>query len=309
MQPASDGRAADAAPLDSSRLPVPPSCPLSSSSPHPRRALLSAGAAILLWAGLAALGLKLKHVPPFLLVGCALLLGSLPGLRHVRLRGLRPRILLLGVYGLFAYHLCLFVALRSAPAVVANLLNYLWPLLIVVLSPVILQGMALRPRHLLGALLGFGGAALLVLRGGGAAPLTGASAMGYLLALAAAVIWSTYSLLTKRVAPFPTSTIATFCLASGLLALACHAVLEPRYLPTLVDAPYLLLVGLGPMGAAFYLWDRAMKDGDPRAIGTLAYATPLLSTLLIAALGERVLTPAVLAGAALITGGAVIGTR
>jgi drug/metabolite transporter (DMT)-like permease len=283
---------------------------LSASSPHPRRALVSAGAAILLWAGLAALLLKLKHVPPFLLVGCALLLGSLLGLRHVRLRGLRPRILLLGIYGLFAYHLCLFVALRSAPAVVvANLLNYLWPLLIVVLSPLILPGMALRPRHLLGALLGFSGAALLVLRGGGAAAPTGASAVGYLLALAAAVIWSTYSLLSKRVAPFPTSTIATFCLASGLLALACHAALEPRYVPTLADAPYLLLVGLGPMGAAFYLWDRAMKEGDPRAIGTLAYATPLLSTLLIAALGEGTLTPAVLAGAALITGGAVIGTR
>jgi drug/metabolite transporter (DMT)-like permease len=123
------------------------------------------------------------------------------------------------------------------------------------------------------------------------------------------VIWSTYSLLTKRVAPFPTSTVATFCAASGILSLACHAAFEPRYAPTLADAPWLLLVGLGPMGGAFYLWDRALKEGDPRAIGTLAYVTPLLSTLLVAASGQGTLTAPALAGGGLIMAGAVIGTR
>lgn len=123
------------------------------------------------------------------------------------------------------------------------------------------------------------------------------------------MIWSTYSLLVKRVAPFPTSSVAIFCLASGLLSLACHAVFEPRYLPALADAPYLVLVGLGPMGGAFYLWDIAMKSGDPRALGTLAYTTPLLSTLLVAASGEGALTAAALVGGGLIMSGAVIGTR
>jgi drug/metabolite transporter (DMT)-like permease len=282
---------------------------LNAPPPHPRRAIVCAAAAIALWAALALLALKLKHVPPFLLVGCALLLGSTLGMRRASLRATRPGVLLLGIYGLFAYHFCLFVALRWAPPVEANLLNYLWPLLIVVLSPVVLPGTTLRPRHVAGAVLGFSGAAMLIARGGGDLGLSGTGSAGYLLALAAAVIWSTYSLLTKRVAPFPTSSIAIFCLASGLLSLACHAAFEPRYVPTLSDAPYLLLVGLGPMGAAFYLWDVAMKEGDPRAIGTLAYATPLLSTLLIAAFGEGTLTPAALVGAAFITSGAVIGTR
>lgn len=276
--------------------------------PHARRAFASAAAAIALWASLAALSLKLKHVPPFFLAGCALLIGSTLGLRRIRLRTTRPGVLLLGVYGLFAYHLCLFVALRWAPPVEANLLNYLWPLLIVVLSPAVLPGTTLKPRHVVGALLGFAGAAALVAQGGGPeAP--GNRVAGYVLAVAAAVIWATYSLLTRRVAPFPTSTIATFCLISGLLSLSCHGLFEPRYTPTLAEAPFVLFVGLGPMGGAFYLWDVAMKEGDPRAIGTLAYATPLLSTLLIAVFGEGTLSPAALAGAALITGGAVIGTR
>jgi drug/metabolite transporter (DMT)-like permease len=271
-----------------------------------RRAILDALAAIALWSTLAVLGLKLRHVPPFLLVGCALLLGGAVGARHVRLRETPPGIVLLGVYGLFAYHLCLFLALRLAPAVEANLVQYLWPLLIVVLSPLLLPGTPLRARHVAGAALGFGGAALLVT--GGRWSLDAKGLPGYSLALAAAVIWSTYSLLTKRVRRFPTSAIATFCLASGILALACHAALEPRYVPRASDVAWLVPLGLGPMGVAFYLWDRAMKDGDPRVIGTLAYVTPMLSTLLIAAAGEGRLGPLSASAMALIVGGAALGT-
>jgi drug/metabolite transporter (DMT)-like permease len=269
--------------------------------------MLHALAAIALWSTLAALALALRGVPPFLLVGLALLLGSVFGLRQVRWRSLRPGILLLGVYGLFAYHFCLFLALRLAPPVEANLLNYLWPLLIVVLSPVIVRGAALSPRHVIGALLGFGGAALLV-TGGGAVGLAGGAAPGYALAFAAALIWSTYSLLTKRLGDFPTSDVSAFCLVSGLLSLACHVLFEPRHVPTLAELPWLLAIGLGPMGAAFYLWDRALKRGDPRRIGTLAYLTPLASTALVALVGGGALRASSAVAAGLIVGGAAIGS-
>jgi drug/metabolite transporter (DMT)-like permease len=272
----------------------------------PRRATFDALAAIALWSTLALLGTKLRHVPPFLLVGSALLLGAVYGVRRIDLRGTRPAVLLLGVYGLFAYHFCLFLALRLAPAVEANLINYLWPLLIVVLSPAFIAGAALGVRHVLGALLGFGGAALLVT--GGSLGFSRGAAGGYALALAAAVIWSTYSLLTKRIRDFPTSAIATFCLVSGVLSLACHALFEPRYTPGPGELPYLLLIGLGPMGAAFYLWDRALKGGDPRTIGTLAYLTPLASTTLLALFGGGRVGGTSLAAAGLIVGGAVVGT-
>lgn len=288
------------------REPVVPSGPSPSPTSMPRHPTLNALAAIALWSTLAVLALRLREVPPFLLVGCALLLGALWGARSIRLRAVSLPVLLLGVYGLFAYHFCLFVGLRLAPPVEANLLNYLWPLLIVVLSPIFVRGAALRPRHVAGALLGFGGAALLVT--GGRLGLSGEGTAGHLFAIAAAVIWATYSLASKRLGGFPVSGIATFCLVSGLLSLLCHAAFEPAYRPALADVPFLLLIGLGPMGAAFYLWDRAMKAGDPRVIGTLAYLTPLASTLLVAASGEGRLTRTSLVAMALIVGGAIVGT-
>jgi len=272
----------------------------------PRRATLLALGAIALWASLAALATRLAHVPPFALVGVSLALGGLAGLRREGLRAARPAVVLLGVYGLFAYHLCVFLALRLAPPVEANLVNYLWPLLIVVLSPALVPGATLRPRHLLGALLGFAGAALLVT--GGRLTLPASGLAGYGLAALGALIWATYSLLTRRLGQVPTSAVAVSCLASGALSLACHALLEPPWRPAAADLPPLLLIGLGPMGAAFYLWDRALKDGDPRAIGTLAYLTPLLSTLLLAATGAGRPSPLALAAGALVVGGALLGS-
>jgi drug/metabolite transporter (DMT)-like permease len=233
-------------------------------------------------------------------------LGGLIGARRLSLRGLRLPVLALGVYGLFAYHFCLFLALRLAPPVEANLLNYLWPLLIVVLSPLFVSGTALRARHVVGALLGFMGAALLVT--GGRLGFAREGLLGYALAVAAAVIWSTFSLATRRLGGFAVSTVSAFCLVSGALALLCHALFEPSYHFAAADVPWLLAIGLGPMGAAFYLWDRALRDGDPRVVGTLAYLTPLLSTLLIALVGQGRLGATSAAAMGLIVGGAVVGT-
>ena len=144
---------------------------------------------------------------------------------------------------------------------------------------------------------------------GGKLGFAGEYALGYAAALGSALVWSTYSLATKRFAALPTATIGLYCAASGALALACHFLFEPRYVPTLAELPWLLALGLGPMGAAFFLWDYALKRGDPRAIGALAYLAPLLSTLVLVAAGEGSLGPLTLAAMALIIGGAVLGGR
>ena len=179
--------------------------------------------AIALWASLASLGVALKHLPPFLLTGLALVIGSVPAWPLVRHWRVPPRTLALGVYGLFGYHFLLFMALRLAPAVEANLVNYLWPLFIVVLAPVFLPGLKLRAAHVLAAVAGFGGAAIAILAGGA----SGTWSWGYVLALGAAFMWASYSLWTRRVPAFPTAAIGLFGLVSGLLSLACHALLEP----------------------------------------------------------------------------------
>ena len=266
---------------------------------------LEALGAIFLWALLAALAVRLSSVPPFLLTGVALLVGSLVGVRSLLSRPPPLAALALGVYGLFGFHFFLFLALRRAPPVEANLVNYLWPLLIVLLAPVLVPGVRWSARHGLAALLGFGGAALLI--GSGAERLGRGELLGYAFALASAFIWSTYSLATRRFAHFPTGYVAWFCLVSGLASLACHFAFEPAVVPAAADWPWMLALGVGPMGAAFFLWDRAMKRGDPRSLGNLAYLTPLLSTVVLVLAGAGSFGPATLIAMVLILAGAWLG--
>lgn len=274
------------------------------------QANLYALGAIALWASLASLGVSLTHIPPFLLTGIALIIGSVPAwpfvLRDPSQWRIPARTLALGVYGLFAYHFLLFIALRHAPPVEANLVNYLWPLFIVVLAPVVLPGVALRLPHVLAALLGFGGAAIAM---AGGRELSGTLAWGYLPALAAAFIWATYSLLTKRVAAFPTTAIGLFGLVSGVLSLLCHVVLEPPASLQARDWTLLAVLGLGPLGASFFLWDKALKLGDARHIGILSYITPLASTALLLLVSGRPFNWSIAISTAMIISAAVLGMR
>ena len=279
-------------------------------SSSPLQANLYALGAIALWASLASLGVSLTHIPPFLLTGITLIIGSVPAwpfvLRDPSQWRIPMRTLALGVYGLFAYHFLLFIALRHAPPVEANLVNYLWPLFIVVLAPVVLPGVALRVPHVVAALLGFGGAAIAIV---GGRELSGTLAWGYIPATAAAFIWATYSLMTKRVTAFPTTAIGLFGLVSGALSLLCHVLLEPSVTLQARDWSLLAVLGLGPLGGAFYLWDKALKLGDARHIGILSYITPLASTTLLIVVSGRSFSWSIGLATAMIISAAVMGMR
>lgn len=282
---------------------------------------LYALAAIAMWASLAALALSLSHVPAFLLTGVSLMMGSALAwpavIRRPALWRLPPHTLAFGVLSLFGYHFLLFMGLRLAPAVEVNLINYLWPLLLVVLAPLYLPGMRLRALHLIAVALGFGGAILAIWGAQADTASTTPSALnptlGYLLAVGAAAAWANYSLQTKRLAlhgrGFSTAAIGLFGLLSGAISLLCHWALEPAITLSGQDWGLLALLGLGPLGASFFLWDQALKLGDARHIGVLSYITPVASTTLLLVVSGRPLTLSIGLAAALIMGAAVLGTR
>lgn len=270
------------------------------------KAYIHALLAILLWSMLAFLGLQLSKMPPFLLVGVALLIGAACSIHKISQWRVSFDALLLGIYGLFGYHFCFFIALRNAPPVEANLINYLWPLFIVILSPLFLRAYSLRVNHILAAFTGLTGAAFIVT--GGRFNFNSDYLFGYVLAALSAFIWASYSLMIKRIKPFPNASIGLFCFCSGILSLSMHFLLEKEYVFASGDYTMLLLLGLGPMGAAFYLWNSALKNGDPRIIGSLAYLTPLLSTIILILTGNGSFSFVTIIAMALIIGGAAIGS-
>lgn len=277
------------------------------------RATAIGALAIVMWSTLALLTAESGVVPPFQLVALAFGIAAATSMVFWLARGRNPLRVLrqpagawaLGVAGLFGYHFFYFLALRQAPPLQANLLNYLWPLLIVLFSA-FLPGEHLRPRHVLGGLAGMSGAALLVMQGGEAG-FRSEHALGYAAAAACAVVWAGYSVLNRRFREVPTDAVGGFCAATAVLALLCHLAFEVTAWPAGWQWGAVLGLGLGPVGAAFFVWDYGVKHGNIRALGVLSYATPLLSTALLIAFGRGVLSASVAVAALLIIGGAVIG--
>jgi drug/metabolite transporter (DMT)-like permease len=279
------------------------------------RATAIGAGAILLWSTLAVLGTRVASLPPFQTTAIAFAVAAVAGFATLAATGRplatglsrAPIAWAVGLFGLFGYHACFFAALAWAPPVQANLLNYLWPLLIVLFAAV-LPGERLSVWHVAGVTMGLAGAGFVV-AGAGAGPAQADAWPGYLAAVAAAVIWAAYSVASRRLGSVATETVAGFCAGSALLAWAAHGALETWTPPTTGHWMALLLLGLGPVGAAFFAWDHGVKRGDIRALAGFSYATPLASTglLLLDGAGE----PTALLGLAalLIVGGALLAAH
>jgi len=228
-----------------------------------------------------------------------LVTGQLP-----TLRGIDWKIYAFGTAGLFGYHFLYFSALSLAPAAEAGLIAYLWPLLIVLFSG-FLPDERLKAGHIIGGLVGFAGAAVIVINGG--VNFKTDAMLGYGLAILCAITWSSYSVISRRLGQTPTSSVAIFCLATAVLSGLAHVGLESTVWPTEVTTWLAVLgLGVGPVGLAFFVWDTGVKHGDIQLLGVASYAAPLLSTFVLVIAGIAELTWALFVATLLITFGAAL---
>lgn len=280
-----------------------------------RTATLIGLTAIIMWSLLAVLTVATGRIPAFQLAAMTFAIGGLVGcaswlLRSGAAASLRQPLVAwaVGVGGLFGYHALYFLALRLAPPAEAGLLNYLWPLLIVVFSS-LLPGERLALHHIVGALLGLVGTVLLF-AGSTGAQYDAAQIPGFVAAFVAAFVWAAYSVLSRRLKAVPTDAVAGFCLATAALATVVHLAVETTVWPeTPLQWLGIVALGLGPVGAAFYAWDIGMKRGDIRVLGAASYATPLLSTAFLIVAGFAQATATIALAALLIAGGGLIAAR
>jgi drug/metabolite transporter (DMT)-like permease len=281
-----------------------------------RTATLIGLTAILMWSLLTVMTVATGTIPAFQLAAMTFAIGALVGSltwigRLEALSALRQPALAwaVGVGGLFGYHALYFLALRFAPPAEAGLLNYLWPLLIVLFSS-LLPGERLAPHHIVGALLGLAGTVLLFAgnrSGGGFAP---GQMPGLVAAFVAAFVWASYSVMSRRLKSVPTDAVAGFCGVTALLAALVHGLVEQTVWPdTLLQWLAVIGLGIGPVGAAFYAWDVGMKRGDIRVLGAASYATPLLSTAFLVLAGFAKASANIALAAILIAGGGLIAAK
>jgi len=279
-----------------------------------RSATLIGFSAILMWSLLSLLTVASGTVPPFQLAAMTFAIGGALGattwlFRRDAAHALKQpwQVWALGVAGLFGYHALYFLALRLAPPAEAQLVSYLWPVLIVLMSA-LLPGERLRSHHIAGALIALCGT--VVLFTGRGVMLTAAYLPGFAAAFIAAFVWAAYSVLSRRFADVPSDAVVGFCVSTAILAAISHGLFERTHWPeNLRQWLAVVALGVGPVGAAFYVWDIGMKRGDIRVLGVGSYVAPLLSTLFLVLAGYAAASISLVVAAMLIAGGGVLAAK
>jgi len=291
------------------------------------RPYLAGVGAILCWASLAAsVGESLREVPPEAVLFHGLLTAGLSLGAWEVLRGRAEggggfntlkwpgwRAAAYGVYGIWGYHTLLVMALFLAPKVEANILNYTWSLWIVIFGSFV-PGHRFSLRVLVAALTGFAGVALVIgwpawERGWASLEWSGARMSGLALALGAGVCWGSFTAFMRRFVPPRRGNMAMFCLLSAGVALVFLLARGVSPVPNLTYLPLVIYIGLVPLGLSFVLWEFAARGCNVQVLGFLSFFTPVLSTTLLAWTSGEGVGISLLAGLALILGGAFLGSR
>jgi drug/metabolite transporter (DMT)-like permease len=205
--------------------------------------------------------------------------------------------------GLLLSDILFVLALRHIPAAEANLIIYLWPVMVVLLAaPLGLA--ALRPHHIAGVMLGLAGAALVL---GG--DVGGLSWAGIGLAAGGGLAWAIFVVFRLWQGEGAPDALVRGLGLSAALALALHLLLEDWVMPPPAALAGTFLVGGVPLALGNLAWDHGMRKGNRVLLPTLAYATPLVSALLLIGAGLATPTLGLLAGAALIVAAGVVAAR
>jgi len=282
-----------------------------------RKANLFALLAVLFWSTApTAFKLGLRYQDTFqLLTGATLssfvILGMIliPGGRFRKLASFGWRdlgfSLLMGFLNPIAYYLILFRAYSILPAQVAQPLNMIWPIVLVLISiPMLRQNIGWKS---IGAmLLSFAGVFVVSLQGGS----TGndpENKLGIILALSTSLIWSFYWIFNARDKKDPVVRLFLNFLFASLFLIVLGLLkgdLFPGSLQAWGTAAY---VGVFEMGVTFVLWLMAMQYAPSTdRISNLVYIAPFLNLVFVNLVLDEKIFQTTVYGIILLVSGIVI---
>jgi len=215
---------------------------------------------------------------------------------------------LLGFLNPFLYYLVVFKAYSLLPAQMAQPLNMIWGIVLVLISIPILK-QKVRLIDMFALLVCFAGVVVISTEG----DLSGfqvKSPLGVFLAVGSSLVWSFYWVLNVRDKRDSVVRIfLNFVFGFGFILLSVIFVFSIK-VPAIEGVLGAFYVGLFEMGLAFALWVKALKLSDATVdISILIYIVPFISFVFIHIfVGERIMISSVV-GAVLIIGGILINKQ
>lgn len=196
------------------------------------------------------------------------------------------KVIISGLFGITVYTVFLSTAFGLAkPEEVGliNLINYLWPVWIVILEIILLKRKSRKIIFFTGISLGFAG--LIISSNFTSINFSTTSFTPHILALTGGFLWALYSVLLKKwkISDEQSGTALNFIICS-VIAAAIGAFNGDWSTAQSWNGEalfWILFGGIGPVGVAYYLWEIGIKNGSIGFIASLSYFIPVGSSLLI----------------------------
>lgn len=218
----------------------------------------------------------------------------------------RSEILVVVLSGLcfFAYYFTYAYALNFIPAVEASMINYLFPIMIVVFA-IFIHGEKLTWKKAAAIILGFLGVAVIATNGN----LLGfrlSNPVGDLMALAAAMSWGLFSNLGKWLKRNNVLCNYLFIAMAFVLSAIAMFTMSGFKLPSVRSLLLLALMALTNLTLGLSIWMRILKTVPTTLVACMTFITPFINLLFITVfLGER-MTGMQLVGALLVVLGIAV---
>ena len=197
--------------------------------------------------------------------------------------------IVLGFLGTYLYYILLYFGYANAQGLEVLVLQYSWPIFIVLLSVFILNE-KLTPRRGLAVLLGFVGVALVLTKGN----ITEIHLDNYfvdMLVIGAALSFGLFSVLSKKVNLEPYTMIMIFFLTASIASLVSMLLFSDFSLPTKDSIVPVLVNGLFVNGFSYIFWIKALKEAEASFVAPLVFLTPVLSALYLIIFFQEPLLP------------------
>ncbi len=213
---------------------------------------------------------------------------------------------LIGILGVCGTDMAYISAVKYAPPAHVDFIDYLWPFLVIIFTS-FLPRERFTMQHMIGGFLGLMGVFLLLTGGNGWMGFKGYYVPGYLFALAAAVIWSSYTVFSAWYQKMPIEMIGLFCGVGALFSLGLHVYYETFVLPSLFETLLVFVLGLSS-GFAYLFWIHGTQKGDVKLLGILAYFTPVISMSLLVFFDKEPMSIALVLACVMVVTGVVVGS-
>lgn len=253
---------------------------------QPRGATAVGYSGLLMWSCYALLVSAMKGVPTFEMLTIIFLCGFIAIASRLTIRGewykiKQPVIVwVVGVVGILGNDFTTIAAFKAAPPVQVELINYLWPMMVVLFAS-FLPGERFTTKHFLSAFIGLYGAYILMTHDHGLAGFHWNYLTGYILAFAGGVIWALYCLISRFYSKTPLDMLGMYFGIGAVVSFMCHWRYEVTVMPSMGQFVVLAIMALTTSGLAYFCWDFGCKNGNVKLLSILTYGNPILSAILL----------------------------